>query len=79
MPRGRERAYEPMCPINDLRIVDGMTGNQILDTVLIVVASVFFIGAGVFLPFWEYTQGRGARRSRDRERRHHQLGVGAAT
>lgn len=55
-----------------------MTGNQILDTVLIVVASVFFIGAGVFLPLWEYTQGRGARRSDGRDRRDHQRGVGAA-
>lgn len=67
-----------MCPIHDLTIVDGMTGNQILDTVLIVVASVFFVGAGVFLPFWEYTQGRGTRRPRSRDHRDHQPRAGAA-
>lgn len=67
-----------MCPDRDPTTVGGMTGNQILDTVLIVVASVFFIGAGVFLPLWEYTQGRGARRSHGRDRRDHQRGVGAA-
>lgn len=64
-----------MCPNRDLAIVEGMTGNHILDIVLIVVASVFFVGAGVFLPFWEYTQGRGTRRPRGRGHRDHQHGV----
>lgn len=35
-----------------------MTGNQIIDTILIVAAGVFFIGAGVFLPLWELSQNR---------------------
>lgn len=67
-----------MCRIRDLTIVDGMTGNQILDIVLIVIAGVFFVGAGVFLPLWEYTQGRATRRSRRRDRRDRQQGAGAA-
>lgn len=52
-----------------------MTGNQFIDSILIVIAGVFFVAAGAFLPLWEYTQGRAARRHRDHDRHH---GVGAS-
>jgi len=62
----------------DLAIVDGMTGNQLLDTFLIIVAGVFFVAAGAFLPFWEYTQGRGARHHRRHDHHDHQRGAGVS-
>lgn len=43
-----------------------MTGNQFLDSIIIVIAGVFFVAAGAFLPLWEYAQGRAARRHRGR-------------
>jgi hypothetical protein len=69
-----------MCVTCELAIVEGMTGNQFIDTFLIVTAGVFFVAAGAFLPFWEYTQGRGNRHHRDRHHhddRHHGAGVSA--
>ena len=61
----------------DIAIVDGMTGNQLLDTFLIVLAGVFFVGAGAFLPLWEYSQGRG-NRHHHRDRHDRRNGAGAS-
>lgn len=65
-----------MCLTCDPAIVDGMTGNQLIDTFLIIAAGVFFVGAGAFLPFWEYTQGRGSRHHRRHD--HHDRGAGVS-
>jgi len=47
-----------MCLMCESTIVNGMTGNQFIDTILIVLAAVFFLGAGAFLPLWELSQNR---------------------
>ena len=56
-----------------------MTGNQVIDWVLIVIAGVFFLAGGAFLPLWEYTQGRGGRRHHGERYHggHHGAGVSA--
>lgn len=76
MPRFPDWTVQPMCPAADLVIVDGMTGNQVLDVILIAVAAVFFVAGAVFLPFWEFTQGRGARRTRSQDHNDHQSETG---
>lgn len=67
-----------MCLTCDLAIVDGMTGNQILDVIMIVAAGVFFVAAGAFLPFWEYTQGRASRHHRRHGHQDHHGGAGVS-
>lgn len=46
--------------------MERMTGNAILDTVFIGLAVLFFAGAGLFLPIWEYLEGRTPRRRPER-------------
>lgn len=55
-----------MYVISDLTSMNGMTGNPILDTLFIGLAVLFFAGAGLFLPIWEYIEGRAPRRRRAR-------------
>lgn len=55
-----------MCAVKDLVSIEDMTGNAILDTVFIGLAVLFFAGAGLFLPLWEYLEGRAPRRRRER-------------
>lgn len=55
-----------MCAIFGLASIEDMTNNAILDTVLIGFAVLFFGGAGLFLPIWEYLEGRAPRRRRAR-------------
>lgn len=55
-----------MWAIRQIPSMEGMTGNAILDTVFIGLAVLFFAGAGLFLPIWEYVEGRAPRRRRER-------------
>lgn len=56
-----------MCVVRELANIEDMTGNAILDTFFIGLASLFFVGAGLFLPLWEYLEGRAPRRRRERK------------
>ena len=78
MPGRQGPDVQPMCPISHPAIVYGMTGNQVLDIVLIAVAAVFFVAGAVFLPLWEFTQGRGDRDSHGQEQNDHQSEARAA-
>lgn len=67
-----------MCVTCELAIVDDMTGNQFVDSFLIVAAGVFFVAAGAFLPLWEYTQGRAAHHRHHNDRHHNDRHHGVA-